>query len=244
LQKIIIFGDSYAVSGQNKFFNYQKTWSDMLSDDYDIENFAITGCGPDLQLQKLIKYFDYNKTNDDIIIFVMPHHLRLALKDIEDVEHVYSFVYLHNKVKSISQKIKDRLNLLKLDTRSQSYKNYVTKYSLFLDLWYEYFLKSNTYLETEPLKIASLVSKYRKNCKKVILLPIHPIDLKNKHLIEEENFIVADISLRLLDENENIDTDIFIKNNGFDPRAGHLSIHSHFKVYKHLKEVIDGKVYS
>lgn len=243
MQKIAIFGDSYAVSGHTKAFNYQMTWSDMLSREFSVENFAIPGCGPDIQLQKLIEYFKHDRT-DDIIIFVLPHHLRLSLYGIKDVEHVYSFVYLHNKVKGLNQKIKDRLRTLQKNTKNSSYNNYVKTYGPFLDCWYNKFLRSNTYMETEPLKIASLVSKYRKLCKRIILLPVHPMAEEHVELLNEDKFIVSSIALRLLDESENYDNNIIINNNGIDLRAGHMGAENHIKVYKHLKEIIDGKIYS
>ncbi len=243
MQKIAIFGDSYAVSGFSESFNYQKTWADLLANEFETENFAQTGCGSDMQLQRFIKYFEQDRS-DDIIVFVLPHHLRLCLTGIENTEHVYSFVYLHNKVKGISQKIKDRLKTLQVPKKDSPYFNYVKKYGNFLDLWYEYFLKSNTYLETEPLKIAALISKYRKFCKKIILLPVHPMELKNRNLLKEDNFVVSDLALRLLDESENYDNELIVKNNGIDTRAGHMNRENHINVFKHLKETINGKIYS
>jgi hypothetical protein len=243
LQKIAIFGDSYAVSGNIETFGFQQTWVDLLSNNFDTQIFSQTGCGPDLQLERFIDYFNIDRSND-IVIFVLPHHLRLSLTGLDIAEHVYSFVYLHHKVKGISQKIKNRLNALLKSNRNNSYEEYKMKYGKFLDLWYEYFLKSNTYLETEPLKIAALVSKYRKFCKQIILLPIHPISNNNKILLCEDNFFISDLTLRLLDESENININEIVENNGIDKRAGHLNKDNHIKVYKHLKEIIDGKIHS
>lgn len=240
MQKIAIFGDSYAVSGKDM---QQTTWSDLLSNDYVIENFAETGCGPDIQLKKFLHYFDIDRT-DDIIIFVLPHHLRLSLSGLQPVDNVLSFLYLHNKIKGIGKKIKERLNAIKWKN-NLTYQNYVNNYGTFLDLWYEKFLKSNTYIDTEPLKIAALISKYRKLCKKIILVPIHPMSEKDIFLLKEDNFNIADITLRLLDESENIDIKEIKNNNGVDKRAGHLSIGNHIKVYNYLKEFInDRKIYS
>ena len=240
MQKIAIFGDSYAVSGKEK---QQVTWADLLSYDYEIENFAVTGCGPDSQVEKFLNYFKKDRS-EDIIIFVLPHHLRLSLAGLEPVEHVLSFLYLHNKVKGISTKIKERLKAIRWKEDHPGYQTYVDNNGLFLDLWYEKFLKSNTYLETEPLKIAAFISKYRKLCKKIILLPVHPIDKKNKFLLAEDCFEIADLTLRLLDENENFDVEEIRKNKGIDPRAGHLGKENHKLVYNYLKELIDGKVHS
>lgn len=243
MQKIAIFGDSYAVSGFTERFNYQKTWVDLLEHDFIIENFAETGCGPDFQLMKFREYFKTDRSND-IVIFVLPHHLRLFLSDTDPVEHVYSFVYLHNKIKGIGQKIKDRLKVLLDSNRNNSYEEYKKRHSLFLDLWYEKFLKVGSYLETEPLKIAALVSKYRKRCKKVILLPVHPFTEEDKMLCRENNFYISDLCLRTLDESENVDINKIKKNNGIDYRAGHMSIENHTKVFIHLKDIINGKIYS
>lgn len=243
MQKIVIFGDSYAVSGYTEKFNFQKTWADLLAEEFEIENFAETGCGPDLQLQKFINYFTQDR-NNDIVIFVLPHHLRISLNGLKPVEQVFSFLYLHNKVKGISQKVKDRLNSIKWKEQNKSYQQYVNKYGVFLDLWYEYFLKSNTYLETEPLKIAALISKYEKLCKKIILLPIHPISEKDKFILQGNNFLIANLTLRLLDEDENVNLEEIKENGGIDKRAGHLNEKNHRVVYTHLKELIDGKIYS
>lgn len=243
MQKIVIFGDSYAVSGQTDFFNYQLTWADHLANDYVVENFAIPGCGPDIQLKKFIDYFK-NNTADDIVIFVLPHHLRLSLYGINPTEHVYSFVYLHNKLKNLNQKIKDRLKTLMTSKNNSPYKDYVEKYGYFLDLWYTYFLQSNTYIETEPLKIAALISKYRKFCKKIILLPVHEFQKDNVNLLIEDNFIVSSISLRQLDESENYNNDLILNNNSMDLRAGHMGPENHDVVYRHLKDLINGKIYS
>jgi|TARA_R110002153_G_scaffold139193_2_gene289828 hypothetical protein len=236
LQKIAIFGDSYAVSGKDK---QQITWADLLVNDYEIENFAVTGCGPDLQLERFLTYFKKDRSND-IIIFVLPHHLRLSLADTEPVEQVLSFLYLHDKVKGISKKIKERLKAIKWKDNHQGYQEYVSNNGKFLDLWYDKFLKSNTYLETEPLKISSLISKYRKLCKKVILVPIHPIHPNHKFLLEEDKFLIANITLRLLDESENVDITKIRKNKGIDFRAGHLGKENHLFVYNNLKVLIDG----
>lgn len=243
MQKVVVFGDSYAVSGNTENYSFQKTWVDLLSKDYIIENYSEIGCGPDLQLEKFINYFT-NDCSNDVIIFVLPHHLRLSLTGLQPVEHVYSFVYLHDKVKGIGQKIKDRLKSLQQSNRNDSYEQYKKANGEFLDLWYEKFLRSNTYLETEPLKICSLISKYRKYSKKIILVPVHPFTNKDRQLLIEDNFYITDISLRLLDEGENLDVDIIIKNNGIDPRPGHLGPANHIKVYNQLKEIIDGKIYS
>lgn len=236
MQKIAIFGDSYAVSGKDK---QQTTWADLLANDYEIENFSATGCGPDLQLERFLNYFQKDRSND-IIIFVLPHHLRLSLSGIEPVEHVLSFLYLHNKVKGISNKIKERLKAIKWKENHPGYEKYVANNGKFLDLWYDKFLKSNTYLETEPLKISSLISKYRKLCKKIILVPIHPINPDNKFLLKEDKFLIANITLRLLDESENVDIAKIRKNKGIDFRAGHLGEENHMLVYNNLKGLIDG----
>jgi hypothetical protein len=75
-------------------------------------------------------------------------------------------------------------------------------------------------------------------------LPVHPIEIANRNLLNEDNFLVSDLALRLLDESENYDNDLIVKNNGIDTRAGHMNLENHIKVFKHVKEIINGKIYS
>jgi hypothetical protein len=228
MQKVIVFGDSYAVNGNSE----QSTWVDMLANDFDVTVYSQVGCGPDLQLKKFIEHFESNQ--NDVIVFVLPHHLRLALQGLEAKDQVYSFLYLHDKVKGISKRISDRLKSITQSKKNVNYETYKNRYATFLDLWYKLFLTENTYLETEPFKIASAISKYRKLSKKIILIPVHPFTVKQKDLLQEDNFVVSDLVLRELDEED--DVKII---NGIDTRVGHLNYDNHCKVYNYLKEQIN-----
>ena len=237
MQKVVVFGDSYAVSGADK---NQTTWVDMLCNEYDVSIHAKEGCGPDYCLKKFLE--QHHDLHDSIVIFVVPHHLRIMLHNNQPWEDVYSFVYLHDKLKGVSQRIKTRLNILKgKELENTPYGKYVKKYGKFLDQWYNFFLKGSTYLDTEPVKICATLTLYQDYTKQTILFPVHNLK-DNEYNLLRKKIKISNLSLKDLDESENVDIDTIIKNKGIDYRAGHLSYDNHVKFYNHVKELIDGKI--
>lgn len=228
--KIAVFGDSYAESGASR---QQTTWVDMLAAEHDVTMYSQPGCGQDYQFSQLLEYFEADRS-DSVVVFALPHPLRISLVGVERHHEVYSFLYLHNRLKGVGQRIASRLKSL-TKSKNINYEAYKSKYGPFLDLWYEQFLLANTYIDTESFKTASAISKYRRLCKKIILLPIHPFSDAERQLLQEDNFIVSGLTLRLLDEQ---DSDPVIIN-GIDTRAGHMNYDNHCVVYEYIKDQLN-----
>jgi len=110
--KIAIFGDSYAHDFKLKEFekyNSAVSWVDILSEKYDIANFAISGSGVYFSFTEFKKY---HSEYDKIIFLVsvpgrvlLPEHMKLMLDNMPDMLRTVS--QQHNSISSAEFLLKE-----------------------------------------------------------------------------------------------------------------------------------------
>ena len=88
MKQLWIFGDSY---GENcKLTSPQLTsyqWPDEINKMSNVENFAIPGCGPEIQLECLWNKILQNNTNNTDVIFFISHPMRKPYNFYKDPRH-------------------------------------------------------------------------------------------------------------------------------------------------------------
>lgn len=95
LTKLAIFGDSFAAPIWKNKQRHHWTWVNRLSTNYDTDNRAMIGTGPDYALEQFLQYTEENlhQTQNTCVIFVSSDAHRLNLKDFweKDIHQVQIF---------------------------------------------------------------------------------------------------------------------------------------------------------
>ena len=77
--KVWIFGDSFGAADTFGDEHHKTSWPNRLCKNHDVKNFAVSGSGPDYQLELLFEQINKTNTNelkDTHVIFLMSHTCR------------------------------------------------------------------------------------------------------------------------------------------------------------------------
>lgn len=177
MKKVWIFGDSYACQENTDKVN----WPRLLSNTYDIKNFAIGGSGPTYSLNLLKDLMKNNKTNDITVIFFISAIWRLDLKFLEKRDqHVIKF--------------------FDYDKKMQNYKKYKKQLKFILD---QYILE-DSFQNTELDKIIGSLKLYSDSFDRMLVWPI--FNTTNIQIYSTQKFQFVEDMLFMV---EPVDNDLY-----------------------------------
>lgn len=215
MKEVWIFGDSYVdrnYTGSDGNYN----WPRELEKKYAIKNFGKSGTGPTWSLHHLINEMQNSNCSDVTLIFFVSEIFRLDLDFFEpkDQTLIYNFLTNNNDIEN--------------DLFNQKKSRYKQWLPFINDLWMQ-FISTDSFKQTELLKIVSSIQLLSQSFKKTLIWPcfdLLPITIQNVN-----NTTVVDYNLVDLDNN-NYDYCL-------DPRVNHLSEKNHDVMFKLLCDWID-----
>jgi hypothetical protein len=215
MKEVWIFGDSY-VDRHYTGYNIH-TWPQALEKKYIVKNFGKSGTGPSWSLHCLINEMQQHEDCSNItLMFFISEIFRLDLDFFEpkDQTLIYNFLTNNNNIE----------NELFNQKKSQ-YKQWLP----FIDELWDQLISTQSFKQTELLKIVSSVQLLSRSFKKTLIWPCFdslPVTIKN---VNRTTFV--DYPLIELDHNDY----------GYcaDPRVNHLSETNHDIMFKLLCDWID-----
>lgn len=173
METIYIFGDSFAAPN-----SYSYSWSNRLRWDYNIENFAHGGTGPDWSLKKFLKVAGTVRQNS-YCIFMVSDIYRLSLKFMSPQD---------------SHKIR-----FFLGGDQRTLPSAYEKHKKFIDNLFRFHLFYSTFTTTELIKIILFIKFNSDRFKKTLIFPcfdeLKNIDLQKMNV--DKNFYVHDNPLKM-----------------------------------------------
>jgi hypothetical protein len=215
MKEVWIFGDSYVdrhYTGCDTSYN----WPRELENKYVVKNFGKSGTGPTWSLYYLINEMQTCNCRDITLIFFVSEIFRLDLDFFEPKDQTLIYNFLTNN------------NGIENDLFNQKKAQY-NEWLPFIDKLWDQLISTQSFRQTELLKIISSIQLLSQSFKKTLIWPcfdLLPVTIKNIN-----RTTVVDYSLVELDNN-NYDYCL-------DPRVNHLSKTNHEIMLKLLCDWID-----
>jgi len=214
MNDLFIFGDSFAQPFDINVFPY--TWTNKLTTDFVVKNYALSGTGPDWSLKLFTKITKTIK-NYPCCIFCVSDISRVTLRFMEPKDaHSLKFFF-----QNTNPTVDDKL-----------YK----KYKQHLDFMYElnkFYLSHSSFYQFELLKIILYLKFYSDVFKKILVFPcFNAFPNEQIKKINTENFYV---------HNTLLTTYINIYDFGnplLDTRPNHMTEHQHLEFYHIIRNLL------
>lgn len=234
MQEVWLFGDSYAQTEPPQYDTtiYQTnkdfvSWPNRLKKTYNLKNFAQGGTGPSWSLNLLHNEIIKNNNLKDVnLIFFISAIWRLDLAFYKNVGDQC----LTSKIPAPDYNmINFGWDIFDItDVEKKAIKPYLHHKTFVKDLW-KYYLLTDSFQNTELLKIIGNLKLYSELFKKVLVWPIFHKSLLNVQSTANFYFVKE-----LLFE---IEKDPF--GYGIDHRHNHLSEENHAIMLKQISDWID-----
>lgn len=216
MKEVWIFGDSYVdrnYTGCDTNYN----WPRELENKYAIKNFGKSGTGPTWSLHCLLNEMQTQDCSDITLMFFVSEIFRLDLDFFEpkDQTLIYNFLTNNNDIEN--------------DLFNQKKAQY-NKWLPFIDELWDQLISTQSFRQTELLKIISSIQLLSQSFKKTLIWPCFdslPITIKNIN----KTTVVDYPLIELVDRNDYAYC--------ADPRVNHLSEANHGIMFKLLCDWID-----
>ncbi len=228
MQEVWLFGDSYcqdspAIFESTKYSINREfiSWPNRLKQNFNLKNFSRGGTGPTWSLYNLNQKINENLDNLDKInlIFFVSAIWRLDLKFYSDP----SDQCLTTKIPAPDQlMINSGWDIFKLNKEERNSINPYKCHRKFVKNLWQYYLLTESFQNTELLKIIGNLKLHSELFKKVLVWPI--FHKSSVPIRSTDSFFYVD---NLLFE---IEKDPY----GFDPRYNHLSEENHTVMFNQL----------
>ena len=178
-QKLWIFGDSFADPRYNPTTQF-KTWHYQLEENFEVENFGISGSGPEWSLQQFLKLDEstpnHEKKNINIL-FLGSQWTRFNFSFFEEASH--------------------QVWIMRSSLLNTNYK----KFRKFIDSFFTYYVDNNNHNSIQfVLQNMLLVKHYTRHYKKCVYWPVFiSIEEEVRELYNSKKFYIVEYKMRDLE---------------------------------------------
>ena len=226
MEKIWIFGDSYAANDSNESY----TWPKKLSEKYKVTNWAVGGTGPEYMINLFRKELENPKLvltdlKNINLIFFLSHDSR---KDFSFLQQSNDQCFTFHV--GMETKFKDKWSISKL-------KKYAKQKDFLRKFYRDYYLHNNL-CDFNHLKYIGILKEFSRFFKKVLVIPVFD-NYEEGILYQKFNTTVADIDNFTYSQGPAL---FFIENEINGNMPNHLCIENHNNMFVQLTNWIENSI--
>jgi hypothetical protein len=226
MQKVWIFGDSYAADVSDESY----AWPRRLSLKYNVENFAISGTGPEYILKLFRNELDSpslnpKDLNDINLIFFLSHDSRKDFKFLKDPSDQCCMLHIASETK------------FEQDWASRRVKEYTKEKNFITHFYRDYYLHNNL-CDFDHLKYVGILKEFSRFFKKTLVVPV--FDPPHHGILHQKfDTTVEDYGNFSYAKGPAL---FFVENEVNGEMPNHLCIENHNRMFDQLKNWIDNSI--